>query len=42
MLLAQFQVKTNPINYEIIIIYTKCGVRAYANCMGVRAVPVRW
>ena len=33
---------TTFIHYEVIIIYTNCGVRAYANRMGVRAVRVRW
>ena len=33
---------TTFIHKEIIISYTKCGVRAYANRMGVRAVRVRW
>ena len=26
------------IHCEIIIMYTECGARAYANCIGVRAV----
>ena len=43
MLLAQFHVKTDNFDsLQVIIIYTKCGVRAYANRMGVRAVRVRW
>ena len=33
---------TTFIHYEIFISYTKCGVRAYANRMGVRVVRVRW
>ena len=34
--------KLTNFRYEIIIIYTKSGVRSYANRMGVRAVRVRW
>ena len=41
-LLSSMLKLTTFIHYEIIIIYTKCGARAYANCMGVRAVRVRW
>ena len=33
---------TTFIQYEIIIIYTKSSVGAYTNCMGVRAVRMRW
>ena len=41
-LLSSMLKLTTFIHYEIITIYTKCGARAYANCMGVRAVRVRW
>ena len=41
-LLSSMLKLTTFIHYEITIIYTKCGARAYANCMGVRAVRVRW
>ena len=41
MLFARFHFKTyNSIHYEIIIIYTECGTRAYVNCIVVRAVRV--
>ena len=33
--------RTTFMHYEIILIYTKCGAHAYANCMGVRAVRVQ-
>ena len=41
-LLSSMLKLTTFIHYEIIIIYTKCGVLAYANRMSVRAVRVRW
>ena len=41
-LLSSMLKLTTFIHYEIIIIYTKCRVRAYANRMGVCAARVRW
>ena len=41
-LLSSMLKLTTFIHYEIIMIYTKSGIGAYTNCMGVRAVRVRW
>ena len=41
-LLSSMLKLTTFIHYEITIIYTKCGARAYTNRIGVRAVRVRW
>ena len=41
-LLSSMLKLTTFIHYKIIMIYTKSGIGAYTNCMGVRAVRVRW
>ena len=41
-LLSSMLKLTTFIHKEIIIIYTKSGVGAYTNFMGLRAVRVRW
>ena len=41
-LLSSMLKLTTFIHYEIIMISTKSGIGAYTNCMGVRAVRVRW
>ena len=40
-LLSSMLKLTTFIHYELIIINAKCGARAYANCIVVRALQVR-